>query len=600
MLSVADECIPIRKSPTCKNISSPPWWDKDCTAAIRNRKIAEKAYSSAMTVENYLHYKKVAAETVSLLRLKKKEGWTKFCTSLSPRSSPSLIWKNIRKFRGSYSDTYENFSSSDPDAWLVPFSRKIAPLSAPTLEEVRNLPGSPSFSSNPLEAPFSWEEISLALSGLEDSAPGADGIPYSFITKSGNETKLHFLKMVNAIFESGTPPEEWKTQIIIPILKSGKQGNDPSSYRPIALSNTLFKVVERLIKNRLEWFLENNNKLSETQFGFRKGLSTMDSLGSFVTDIRVALSKRRSVVGVFLDIASAYDNVLLPVLRQKMLKLNIPEKFVNFICNTLNDRSVSVSFQNLNLPPRKIWKGLPQGSVLSPLLYSIYTHDLDLTVTSFCNVLQYADDLALYIDVDNILDASSRLNSAIYYLNNWLSDHGLSLSIPKSSVVVFSRARYIPHINISCEGQVFPNHDKVKFLGMVLDCRLTGVPHINYIVKKCERNLNIIRALSGVWWGAHPSTQKMMFNALVRSLLDYGSFLLEPCSKIALKLFDKIQSKCLRIILGAMKSSPINAMQWPDWLTIYTDASKLTDDSHVGSAVWVPKYNIILDFKCSQ
>ncbi|RVE42066.1 hypothetical protein evm_013279 [Chilo suppressalis] len=306
------------------------------------------------------------------------------------------------------------------------------------------------------------------------------------------------------------------------------------------------------------------------------------------------------------------------------------------------------------------------------------------------------------------------VNDAIYYLNNWLSDHGLSLSIPKSSVVCFTRSRSIPDIDISCNGQNFPIKDKVKFLGMILDSKMTGVHHINYTIQKCEKNLNILRALSGVWWGAHPVSQRLLYNSLIRSLLDYGSFLLLPCSKIALKSLEKIQSNCLRIILGAMKSSPINAMQvecvepplqfrrqylsdkflfkiyqrmshplipklhllhqlaptneywshkdlpcllisyrklinlpspvyqcrlnplfetpyqaliyepevilnlgiekhsldaqvrlnqiisekWADWLTIYTDASKLSGESHVGSAVWIPKYNIILNFKC--
>ncbi|RVE44179.1 hypothetical protein evm_011173 [Chilo suppressalis] len=476
----------------------------------------------------------------------------------------------------------------------------------------------------------------------------------------------------------------------------------------------MFKILEHLIKNRLEWFLENNNRLAETQFGFRKGSSTMDSLSTFVTDIRIALSKRKSVVGVFLDVAAAYDNVLLPVLRQKMLQLNIPERIINFVFNSLTNRAILINSQNSTLPARSVWKGLPQGSVLSPLLYSIYTYDLDLTVKSFCNILQYADDLALYLEVDKIQDASSKLNDAIYYLNNWLSDHGLSLSIPKSSVVCFTRSRSIPDIDISCNGQNFPIKDKVKFLGMILDSKMTGVHHINYTIQKCEKNLNILRALSGVWWGAHPVTQRLLYNSLIRSLLDYGSFLLLPCSKIALKSLEKIQSKCLRIILGAMKSSPINAMQvecvepplqfrrqylsdkflfkiyqrmshplipklhllhqlaptneywshkdlpcllisyrklinlpspvyqcrlnplfetpyqaliyepevilnlgienhsldaqvrlnqiisekWADWLTIYTDASKLSGESHVGSAVWIPKYNIILNFKC--
>ncbi|CAK1597428.1 unnamed protein product [Parnassius mnemosyne] len=281
------------------------------------------------------------------------------------------------------------------------------------------------------------------------------------------------------------------------------------------------KILEHLIKNRLEWFLESKDVLPKSQFGFRKSLSTMDSLSTLVTDIRIAFSKNEYLVGVFLDISSAYDNVLLQL------------------------------------------KSLPQGSVLSPILYTIYTFDLDLAVNSICNVLQYADDLALYISTDNLTTANSRLNSTMEYLQCWLTDHGLSLSVSKSSIVIFTRHKNVPNIPVLYNGLPIPIRDKVKFLGMVLDNKLSFTQHIEYISKKCDKNINILRSLSGVWWGSHPFSQKLLYNAtrIIRSHLDYGCFLLEPCNKSSLKTLDKIQYKCLRIIIGAMKSYPINALQ---------------------------------------
>lgn len=255
VLAAADESIPIRKLRS-KNISSPPWWDKECTAACKKRKEAERTYTFTMTTQNFLNYQKIAAEVVKLLRIKKKAGWNSFCTSLSPKTPSTVIWKNIKKFRGSF---IVNNTSLDTSSWIESFSQKIAPPSAPSLEEATTFLTAFPTTSDILQSPFSLEELSTALSGLKDSAPGVDGIPYSFIVKSGKETKIYFLKMINLIFESGFPPDEWKTQIIIPILKTGKPSNDPSSYRLIALSNTMSKILEHLIKNRLEWFLESND-----------------------------------------------------------------------------------------------------------------------------------------------------------------------------------------------------------------------------------------------------------------------------------------------------------------------------------------------------
>ncbi|CAF4938138.1 unnamed protein product [Pieris macdunnoughi] len=247
--------------------------------------------------------------------------------------------------------------------------------------------------------------------------------------------------------------------------------------------------MEHLIKIRLEWFCENNNIFAKSQFGFRKGLSTMDSLGIITTDIRIAFKKKQFLVGVFLDIASAYDHVLVPVLRQKMLQLSIPEKLVRFVCNAVSNRYIIIRSQNTELSPRSIWRGLPQGSVLSPLLYNIYTYDLELVVNSFCQILQYADDVALYFSSNSIEEASSRLNSALDYLGDWLNDHGLSISVPKCSAVTFTTKYKVPRCNISYKGSLVSCCKQVKFLGLILDSKLNGVPHFNHVIKKVRRVL---------------------------------------------------------------------------------------------------------------
>lgn len=549
--------IPLKKL-TKHFKTSTPWWDSECTSAVSKRKKAEQEYYHSMTQNNFLKYQEASAEFRKLVSKKKKLGWIGFCEDLSPKTPSSLVWKQIRRFRGAYNS--QDIASNDPSSWIETFSDKLAPPSVPFSD---CFPSPSSFlpSYNYLDQPFSFSELALALDGLTDSSPGIDGIPYSFIVKSSDKTKQTFLNLLNYFFEYNIIPEQWKTQVIIPILKPGKDPSDPNSRRPIALSSVLAKIMEHLIKHRLEWLVENRSILAKSQFGFRKGMSTMDSLSLLTTDTYSAFKEKKSIVGVFLDIASAYDNVMLPVLRNKLIQLNIPEKLSRFTCNLLMERSVVIKTFNGLLPPKIVWKGLPQGSVLSPLLYSIYTYDLENVVKSFCEVLQYADDLALYVKFQSIEEAKDRLNSALQYLNDWLNNHGLSLSSSKSSTVVFTRKRTIPTVELTLNQEVIPQTNSAKFLGIILDSKMTGTFHLNYIVEKCEKNVNIIRSLSGVWWGSHPYTQKLLYNALIRSHFDYGSFLFNLFNKAGLEKLNKTQSKCLRIILGAMKSSPINAMQ---------------------------------------
>ncbi|XP_047027178.1 uncharacterized protein LOC124635343 [Helicoverpa zea] len=248
------------------------------------------------------------------------------------------------------------------------------------------------------------------------------------------------------------------------------------------------------------------------------------------------------------------------MLKYKLLQLNVPIMLVNFILNILSERYIKLTHED-SCESRVVWRGLPQGSVLSPLLYDIYTYDLESSLNNEVKVLQYADDLLLYCPNNSVTTACDSLSSGLNLLKKWMDNNGLELSTAKSTVVLFSRMRLPPPVYVYYDNVPIPVKSSVKFLGLILDSKLSGLPHCEYIAARCEQRINILRCLSGVWWGAHPFSLKLIYNAIVRSVLDYGTFLLEPGNLAAFKRLDAIQSKALRIVTGAMKSSPINALQ---------------------------------------
>jgi ribonuclease HI len=554
LIEVADSCFPKRSGIQGK-MPSPPWWDSECSSAIKKRKSAENTYKNNSTIENFNTLSIINKEIRILFKQKKWNGWKSFCSSISPDVAPSIVWRNIRRFRSAFRESVSPYITEN---LAEQFLDKLAPPSVPLyLYPIQsNL-----VNNNRLNAPFQLSELKGILTYLKDSSPGIDGIPYSFISHLGNSSLQYFLSIINSVMITGNVPSHWKSQEIIPILKHNKPSSDPSSYRPIALSSVLVKIAEHLIKNRLEWYVESNALLSNSQYGFRKGKSTMDSLSIFTTDIRLAFSSNESVLAAFLDITAAYDNVELSILKIKLQDLHVPILLINFIINLLSERTVNIFLDEVNVKSRVIWKGLPQGSVLSPLLYNIYTYDLELALLEHCNILQYADDLLLYKIGRSIPKLCSSLNLSFNLLDIWLGKNALDLSVAKSSVVLFSRMHCPPPIKIFYKNQLLPVNKEAKFLGIILDSKLSGLSHLYNIAAKCEKLLNILRCLTGVWWGAHPTSLKLLYNALIRSVMDYGSFILEPCSSVGLSKLDSIQSKALRIILGAMKSSPINALQ---------------------------------------
>ncbi|RVE46191.1 hypothetical protein evm_009149 [Chilo suppressalis] len=218
-------------------------------------------------------------ETKKLLKKKKWEGWKTFCVSLSPDVSPSVVWQNIRRFRSAFKEPGAAFLPKDV---LDNFLDKLAPPLVPNFFISHTL--SPIINTNSLtnlDSPFSLAELKGVLAYVKDSAPGTDGIPYSFLSHLNDSSLLYFLELINSIMISGNIPTSWKLQEVIPILKPNKPPSDANSYRPIALSSVLAKLTEHLIKNRLEWFVETHEFLAPNQYGFRKGRSTMDSLEKF-------------------------------------------------------------------------------------------------------------------------------------------------------------------------------------------------------------------------------------------------------------------------------------------------------------------------------
>jgi len=553
ILKAVNSTFPSKKTPKGK-LPSPPWWDSQCTEAIKLRKKAERDYKNNMSEDNFNKLLSAMSNTKKLFKEKKFMSWRQYCTSISPRTPTAQIWNKIKCFR---LGTSESTGCRIPPSLCNEFLNNLAPSFVPEHLSSPCLPSDNTSDYSFLNSPFSLDELKGVLSGVQDTAPGEDGIPYSFFSHLGDNSLKYYLEVINIIFLTGDIPTSWKSHIILPVHKPNKDPTDILSYRPIALAPVILKIAENLIKIRLEWFLENRNLLPCSQYGFRKGKSTLDSIGILVSDVRLAFTTKQSVVAAFLDIKSAYDNVVLSILKNKLEFLKVPYYITNFIMNSLYGRLIK-----LDSLSRKVWKGLPQGSVLSPILYNVYTYDLDnIFKGTPVSILQYADDIAVYISNKCINSACSSLSASLNTLKKWLNDNGLELSVSKSCTVLFTRQRMPPPLTVYYDGIPIKAKTHTKFLGLIMDSKLNGISHCDYIADKCERSLNILRCLAGVWWGAHPLSLKLIYNAIIRSVIDYGSFLLEPCSAAAMKRLDAIQTKALRIITGAMKSSPINALQ---------------------------------------
>lgn len=553
------------KKPFIPASRCPLWWDKDCSDIDKQRKNALSRYKRLSNYENFCIYKNIEAQAKKLFKQKSRKSWENFVNKLNKNTPSSLIWNTMKRISNkNYRTPIKPINKEIIEGVLD----RVCPLFVPdiTIMQTNNvdeqlLPRRLHRDQIDLDSPFSNIELDLALVDNRKSAPGFDFITYSMIKNLPLSAKSHLLELFNSWWREGNYLPENKTAILILFLKAGKDSTLPSSYRPISLFPCITKVFERLIKSRLQWYLEHFDLLPSAQYGFRKGYGTIDAVTHLVTDIYTCFSKNRYLPCLFVDIKGAYDCVNLDLLYRKMVNLKLSREVATSVVNLFRDRKVFVRDHQGQLHgPRLANEGLPQGSVLSPILFNIYTEELHRLMDDSINVVQYADDICIYSVQNTYEKAIEVLELIMHNLKHWCSESNMTISPEKSAVVIFTRHRTPAITHITLAEVAVPVVSRYKYLGIILDSKLLWSPHITYVKQRCERGINMLKFVSKRKFGASPMTSLMFYRAYIRSILDYGCTLYGASAKSNLIVLDRVQCRAIRICIGCMRSSPVFAI----------------------------------------
>lgn len=282
-----------------------------------------------------------------------------------------------------------------------------------------------------------------------------------------------------------------------------------------------------------------------------------------MTDIQHNLSLNNYIPALFIDIEGAYDTVNLRTLREKMIKnFGIPDQLANTLTNIFRGRRIFIRDQhNLLIGPRLNYQGLPQGSVLSPILFNMYTADFSNCITDpSVGIIQYADDFCLYVGHKCRNTALSKLEDTTSRAFKWFNNNNLYVSKEKSAISIFTRHRITETENICLNDINFTYKKIIKYLGLLLDEKLTWKPHIDHIIERVNKSLNFLRMTTKTWWGTDITTALLFYRAYTRSIIDYGCTLYASASETTLRKLDILQNAALRICLGAMRSTPIEPL----------------------------------------
>lgn len=412
-----------------------------------------------------------------------------------------------------------------------------------------------------LDDPIEAREVHLAIAASSDTAPGMDGIPYAFLRHLPSEGVEALTRIFNIILDTGVVPPDWKNYLLLPFLKPAKPPELSSSYRPIALSSCVLKVFERVLKARLERWAETLGHFDPLQFGFRKGRNTSDALGVIACHALLGFAERQYTAVAFVDVAGAYDSVIPDVLLTCLQRQGIPPRLLRLLSALLRERNLYATYEGRLIGPRRASLGLAQGSVLSPLLYLLYTAEISVGLPVGVTALQFADDVTLLSRGPILADVVHRLQEGLETLAANLSRNGASLSPEKSAVCLITRRKVpddAPPLHL--HNVRIPLVPSARCLGLIFDSTLSWTAHSRDLRHRCAQRLAFMQSLAGTSWGAHPSLLRTLYVSVIRPLLDYGAGIYDPRTRTGWGPLERLQNRALRILLGAMPSTPVPSL----------------------------------------
>ena len=353
-----------------------------------------------------------------------------------------------------------------------------------------------------------------------------------------------------------------------------------NNYRPISVLPVLSKVLERIVHAQLSYHLETNNLLPPQQSGFRPGYSTMSLLLKLLSDWMTAIDKGCYVGAVFLDLRKAFDTVNHWLLLDNLREVGVNSRSLCWFQNYLADRKQSVMLGNVMSSFKQITCGVPQGSILGPLLFSIYVRDLPGQAVC-CGVSQFADDTAVHAASASILEIEHRLNDDLRQTAKWLRSKKLHINAVKTQVVLFGGRRALlknPELNISLEGERLQQVKCVKYLGVMLNNNLSWSAHVDYLQRKTNRIVKMLRRLR---YTVPSCVIRNIYTAIVLPSMDYCDVVWSGCTRTAAKKLEVVQNNAARAVLGAPYRSSATALRTQlCWVT-------LEKRRELHTAVWV-------------
>jgi hypothetical protein len=394
--------------------------------------------------------------------------------------------------------------------------------------------------------PVTIDEVITAMKTLKSgSGAGWDDVKPSALKEVADLIVVPLTDLINLSLQQGVVPVELKIARVVPIYKAGEK-QELVNYRPVSVLPSVSKVYERVVYNRVISFLERSNSLSPLQFGFRKNHSTSLALTYFIDKATQALDNRDNFIGIYVDLSKAFDTVDHRIIAAKLDHYGIRGMMKDWLIDYLRGRSQFVSYNNQASDHLPVTCGVPQGSILGPLLFLIYLNDLPQVCSRLSSVM-FADDTTFFYQHSDLDTAVNVVNEDLCVFAEWLRVNKLSLNVQKTKCMYFTinpraRERELP---VNIEGAPVATVKETKFLGVIVQNNLRWTAHVNYISRKIAKGIGVLSKVR------HKLPQKSLISlyfTLVYPYLHYCNSIWAADSATSTTVLHRLQKRVVRVI----------------------------------------------------
>ena len=392
-------------------------------------------------------------------------------------------------------------------------------------------------------------------------SPGIDKYHVDVVYKLYKELSVPLTHIFSLSLKTGVFPSLLKIAKVIASFKTGDT-EDIGNYRPISILSVFSKLLERIVFERLYKFFDKLQLFFSKQFGFRKNSSIDFGIVDLTQSIQKNFEKKKYTLGVFIDFSKAFDTVDHDILINKLFSYGIKNTELKWFQSYLSNRRQCIHYDVGITQYANVTYGVPQGSILGPLLFIIYVNDMYKAVNKL-NVIMFADDTNLFISGKNIKEIFKSMNDQLSSINNWFKANKLSLNIDKTHYTFFVSKRQeddiplkLPELRINNE--IIKRKYHVKFLGVFIDDTLSWKKHINMVEEKMSKNIGVIsRARKYL----NNAAMKSLYYAFIHPYIVFGNIAWASVNRTKLDKIKKLQNRAIRIITYSDKKASIRPIQ---------------------------------------